>query len=140
MGDTYELSKVFFEKIPVKQPNKEYENVIDTLVDLVRNEISLQGLNLRGTTFLQAIDGLLFNLYFDSHTKEQEIAIFDLVKYELSKVVGGQSLDHLSKDQKETVAAQLRQKWSHPDNEVHRRMSLFAERSPDILKPILESR
>ena len=141
LGDTYELSKVFFEKIPVKQPNEEYENAIDTLVDLVRNEISQQGLNLRGTTFLQAIDGLLFNLYFDSHTKEQEIAIFDLVKYELSKVVvGGQPLDHLSREEKETVATQLYQQWSHPDNEVHRRMNIFAERSPDILKPILESR
>ena len=140
LGDTYELSKVFFEKIPVKQPNKEYENMIDTLVDLVRNEISQQGPNLRGTTFLQTIDGLLFNLYFDSHTKEQEIAIFDLVNYELSKVMGGQPFDHLSGDKKETVASQLHQQWSHPDNEVHRRMNLFAERSPEILKPILESR
>lgn len=31
-------------------------------------------------------------------------------------------------------------RWSDPAHEVRRRIDLFAERSPEILKPILESR
>lgn len=85
---------------------------------------------------------LSFILYvaYQISTKEQKIAIFDLAKHELTKVISGQPFNHLSRDKKETVATQLHQQWSRPDNEVHRRMSFFAEHSPDILKPILKSR
>ena len=40
---------------------------------------------------------------------------------------------------KEKVIEQLHAKWSHPDNEVHNRIKQFAIKSPENLKPILES-
>lgn len=33
---------------------------------------------------------------------------------------------------------QLHTKWSDPQNEVRKRINSFPEKSPDILKPILE--
>jgi len=47
--------------------------------------------------------------------------------------------EKLSDTEKEQVIEQLHQIWSHPDNEVRNRIKLFAVRSPEILKPILES-
>ena len=40
---------------------------------------------------------------------------------------------------KEKIIEQLHQTWSHHNNEVRNCMALFAVRSPEILKPILES-
>ena len=42
--------------------------------------------------------------------------------------------------QKEKVIKQLHTKWTDPKSEIVKRMNSFAEKSPDILKPILESR
>ena len=47
--------------------------------------------------------------------------------------------EKLSDAEKEQVIEALHTKWSHPDNEVRNRIKLFAVRSPEILKPILES-
>ncbi|MDD3050605.1 MAG: hypothetical protein PHR06_05610 [Candidatus Cloacimonetes bacterium] len=46
--------------------------------------------------------------------------------------------EKLSDTEKEQVIEQLRQIWSHPDSEVRNHIKLFAVRSPEILKPILE--
>jgi len=45
----------------------------------------------------------------------------------------------LSDEQKESVINQLHKRWTDPGNEVVKRMAMFKEKSPDILKPILES-
>jgi adenine-specific DNA-methyltransferase len=47
--------------------------------------------------------------------------------------------ESLRDQEKEKVIEQLHATWSHPDNEVRNRIKLFAVRSPEILKPILES-
>jgi len=39
----------------------------------------------------------------------------------------------------EQVIEQLHTKWTDPQNEVVKRMAQFKEKSPEILKPILES-
>jgi len=40
---------------------------------------------------------------------------------------------------KEKVISELHKRWSDPNSEIVKRMNSFAEKSPDILKPILES-
>lgn len=37
------------------------------------------------------------------------------------------------------VITELHRRWSDPDSERVKRMNSFAEKSPEILKPILES-
>jgi hypothetical protein len=49
------------------------------------------------------------------------------------------AFEKLDDNEKEKVIEELHVKWGHPDNEVHNRIKLFAVRSPEILKPILES-
>ncbi len=87
----------------------------------------------------QIQNSLIFNLYFLDHMKEKEIDIVEHVERDIQEVMKGKDFKDLSIVEKETVINQLYDTWTHPDNEVRNRMKLFAVRSPEILKPILES-
>jgi adenine-specific DNA-methyltransferase len=70
---------------------------------------------------------------------EREIDVLEFVELDIEKALQGREFDSLSDAEKEKVIEQLHATWSHPDNEVRNRIKLFAVRSPEILKPILES-
>lgn len=60
LGETREMRKVFFEKIPIKKPIKIFENQIEKLVDEI---ISLKTENLNTTALEKEIDVLVYKLY-----------------------------------------------------------------------------
>ena len=90
--------------------------------------------------FELVIDGLVFQLYFPDHMKEKQIDILQFVEKDIAEVIQAREFEQLPDSEKETVINQLHTRWSHPDSEVRNRIKLFAVRSPEILKPILESR
>ncbi len=49
------------------------------------------------------------------------------------------AFDALFDDQKEKIISELLARRSGPNSEIVKRMNSFAEKSPDISKPILES-
>jgi hypothetical protein len=71
--------------------------------------------------------------------KERGIDVLEFVERDIAEVMQGREFDKLSDAEKEQVIEQLQAQWSHPDNEVVKRMTMFKEKSPEILKPILES-
>ena len=85
------------------------------------------------------MDSVIFNFYFSNHMKERGIDVLGFVEQDIEEVMLGRVFDKLSKTEKEQIIEELHTKWSHPDNEVRNRIKLFAVRSPEILKPILES-
>ena len=87
----------------------------------------------------EVLDAVVFNLYFPDHMQEREIDVLQFVERDLEKVIQGREFEKLSDTEKEQVIEELHQIWSHPDSEVRNRIKLFAVRSPEILKPILES-
>jgi len=89
--------------------------------------------------FKEIINALVFNLYFPDHMQEREIDVLQFIERDIEKVMKGRKFENLSDTEKEQVIEQLHQTWSHPDSEVRNRIKLFAVRSPEILKPILES-
>ena len=90
--------------------------------------------------FENVIDGLVFNIYFTDHMKDRKIDILQFVENDLKEVMQNKEFDQLTDDQKEKVINQLHAKWIDPRSEIVKRINSFAEKSPDILKPILESR
>ncbi|KAA3618543.1 MAG: restriction endonuclease subunit M [Calditrichaeota bacterium] len=84
-------------------------------------------------------DGLCLELYFPDHMKEREIDVLEFVERDINQALQGREFNNLSETEKERVIEQLHATWSHTDNEVRNRIKLFAVRSPEILKPILES-
>jgi hypothetical protein len=88
----------------------------------------------------QIIDAITFELYFFDHMKEKQIDILQFVEEDIAKIIQNREFQQLSNTEKESIVHQLNTKWSHPDSEVRNRIKLFAVRSPEILKPILESK
>ncbi len=92
------------------------------------------------STFEKINDALVFELYFPDHMKEKKIDILKFVEQDLNQVLSNDDFEQLPDDQKENVIEELHNRWSNPDSEIVKRMNSFAEKSPDILKPILESK
>jgi len=90
--------------------------------------------------FENIMDSVVYELYFPNHMKERKIDILQFVKKGIKEVIQNRDFDQLTNDQKEKVIKQLHTKWSDPKSEIVKRMNSFAEKSPDILKPILESK
>ncbi|MBA4444521.1 hypothetical protein FHL01_02120, partial [Cylindrospermopsis raciborskii CS-506_C] len=84
------------------------------------------------------IDAIVFELYFSDHMKERKIDVFHFIKKDIKEVMQGKEFGNLEDREKEEVIKKLYAKWTDPDNEVRDRMKLFAVRSPNVLKPILE--
>jgi hypothetical protein len=87
----------------------------------------------------EILDGIISELFLSNHMREKEIDILKFVEKDIAKVMKGLDFENLSDTEKEEIIEQLHKIWSHPDNEVRNRIKLFAVRSPEILKPILES-
>jgi hypothetical protein len=71
--------------------------------------------------------------------KERGINILEFVQGDIESVVQNREFEDLSEAEKDRVIEQLIAKWTDPENEVVKRMGMFKERSPEILKVILES-
>jgi hypothetical protein len=90
--------------------------------------------------FIKINNALVFELYFPEHMKEKEIDILKFVEQDLKEVLCEDDFEQLPDEQKENVMEKLHKRWSNPASEIVKRMNSFAEKSPDILKPILESK
>lgn len=91
------------------------------------------------TTLEVVADSIVFNMYFPNHMEEKGIDVIQFVVQDLKEVMQERNFERLTFDKKNEVLENLHAKWTHPDNEVRNRIKLFAVRSPEILKPILES-
>jgi len=135
---TVNISKTFLEVIPIsKNLNKVWIPSLSNLSAFLKfaAKNSLQNFKI-----IQNIsNAIVFNLYFPDHMKERGIDVLEFVERDINEVTQGRNFEKLSDAEKEQVIEQLHVKWSHPDNEVRNRIKLFAVRSPEILKPILES-
>ena len=146
LGDVREVSKVYFEQIPVFMPSIGKMALIDKIVEIIiyhkRKKLS------SSISFELILDGLIANLYFPDHMKERKIDVLELVERDIERVYSKlpasgiqkpEAFDTLPDEEKEKVIERLDATWSDPENEVVKRMAQFKEKSPEILKPILES-
>lgn len=133
-GDFYQIDKEPLLEIPLIKDESKY-NLFNCLVDFIIFSISKQ---IDSLIIEQILDSLVFNLYFPEHMQEREIDVMQFVERDVEEVMQGREFDSLSTEEKENVIEKLHQTWSNPDNEVLKRINLFKEKSPDILKPILE--
>lgn len=53
--------------------------------------------------------------------------------------INSKGIDTLADTQKGRVITERHNRWGNPDNEIVKQMNSFSEKSPEILKPILES-
>ncbi len=89
--------------------------------------------------FFSVVNAIIFNLYFPDYMKERGIDVLEFVERDIDEVMKGREFEKLSDAEKDQVIKALHAKWSHPGNEVVKRMAMFKEKSPEILKLIMES-
>ncbi|NUQ26276.1 MAG: N-6 DNA methylase [Saprospiraceae bacterium] len=125
--------------LPFKKPQKFQSKLIEQIVTfclfLNKNMIDSR------TKMLESIlDALIFEIYFTDHMKERGINVLEFAERDIAEVMQDREFEKLNDAEKRQVIEALYAKWNHPDNEVRNRIKLFAVRSPEILKPILESK
>ena len=137
-GTAYQIDKGPILEIPIFYPEKQIQTLVSSLVDCIlwcKKENNI----LLSDSFEHIVNALFFQFYFSLHMKERKMDILQFVEKNLKEVVQGREFDQLTNDEKEKVIKQLYTKWSNPKSEIVKRMNSFTEKSPDILKPILES-
>jgi hypothetical protein len=82
---------------------------------------------------------MIINSQFPKQIKERVIDVLEFVEQDINEVMRDREFENLSDAEKNEVIDQLNAKWTDPENEVVKRMGIFKERSPEILKVILES-
>lgn len=71
LGETYELSKVFFVQIPIKKPVQSYEEELSKLVEQI---VSAKKSNLNSANWEMQLNALVFKLYQLNH---DEVTLID---------------------------------------------------------------
>ncbi|MDD4150829.1 MAG: TaqI-like C-terminal specificity domain-containing protein, partial [Bacteroidales bacterium] len=137
----FKSTKKVFSEIQARSVKDLPIPVIDTITEKALYFISsiLIYQNSNEKIFATVSNALVNQLYFPDHMQEREIDVLQFVERDIEKVMQGREFEKLSDTEKEQVIEQLHQTWSHPDSEVRNRIKLFAVRSPEILKPIIES-
>ncbi|EON77725.1 putative restriction [Lunatimonas lonarensis] len=125
-------------RLPIKV-NDQFIPALTQLVDFMLIEKSKQISSIQISLLDSIIDSLILNLYFPDHMKERGIDVLEFVERDIEAVMQGRDFEVLSDPEKEAIIEQLHALWSDPENEVVKRMGMFKERSPEILKVILES-
>jgi len=128
---TVNISKTFMDQLPVA--NYSYS------VSFVSEVLHYLSGNLYYSNYLNILNALITNLYFPDHMKELEIEVLKFAERDIEKIMQGNDFEKMSKAEKDNVIEQLHLTWSHPDNEMVKRLAQFRTKSPDILKVILES-
>ncbi|MEX2335806.1 MAG: TaqI-like C-terminal specificity domain-containing protein [Fulvivirga sp.] len=128
---TVNISKTYMDQLPIAE--------FSTSVSLISEILHNTSIDSYFTQFSKVLNAFIFNLYFPEHMKEREIDVLEFADRDIAEVIHGREFEKLSEAEREQVIEQLHATWSHPDNEIRNRIKLFAVRSPEILKPILES-
>ena len=119
----------------IKKPDDKFTSIICLLHDIMESTVTTSKFNLFDTI----MDSIFYELYFAKHMEVRGINIMAFIEKDISEVIEEREFEHLDDIDKKQLINNLHTKWSHPNNEVRNRIKLFAVRSPEILKPILES-
>ncbi len=137
-GGAYTLKHATIEQLPIKISKREQIFIIlvdyilftkiykDNISDLVSNDFI-------ANYFEEIIDGCVYELYFETHMRELEINILDEVVKRVKPI------EYLATEkEKAAVISEVFTEIKKTDNAIRTRLKLFAIRSTNILKPIIE--
>lgn len=140
-GGYFEYKPMFVEKLPIPEVSKTTKKIIESLVRIVlfvnQDHITFINTDQRASDdhisqlLEEVIDGCVFELYFEEHMKERGINILDLVKDLI--------IDIEDENDEEKVQLVLKTFHNIRSSEVNTRIKLFPVKSPEILKPIIQS-
>jgi hypothetical protein len=129
------FTKDMISNLPVPVIDDKKGQVIYLLVDMICSTDDLMSIKILD----YILDSFVLQLYFEEHMKDINVDIIERINEDIYNSMEGRYFETLSDAEKENIVNQLTMTWSDPNNEVVTRMAQFKEKSPDILKPIMES-
>lgn len=119
--------------------NNSFETSIHNMISYIGLYLTLTPETNTHQIFGNVIDALIFELYYQEHMKERDIDVYKFVQADFAYQDFSEKDTSLDIVKIIDMMENLFVKYSHPDNEIINRFKLFAIRSPEVLKPILES-
>jgi len=137
-GGFFRFKTSYLESFPIPKPD-----LLETQIETFKTSILLIEFcnelnNITVDMFYGILNALVLNLYFPDHMKERNIDILQFAENDIAEVIQEKGFDALNNSQKDLVIVELTKRWSDPNSEIVKRMNSFAEKSPEILKPIME--
>lgn len=147
-----DIEKIIFPKIliantkkfPIKIIDIKYQLILSALVEIViflktQDKLVFDKLDaLQVANFFdEVIDGLVFDLYFEQEMRSKNISITAEIKASLQKYSIIDNFEQLEESQKKEIIILLYNEWSKGSVQI--KMADYTTKSPNILKPILQS-
>ena len=129
MGNTYELSKLFVDKIPVKKPTAAEVSLFERLVPLIQFAKAEAGASPGAAAFLEdLIDACVMESYFREHMAERDLLFHDTVAPPLAAYA-----PEASAAQQRDFLTHLHQTLNAPSHPIRNRLLRLTADSPDLL-------
>ena len=130
MGNTYELSKIFMDILPVKKPTQAEAVLFEKLVPLIQSAKKAQ-LQAESSCLESLIDACVLECYFSDHMAERDLLFQDTVAQALT----GYNPNAPEAEQRRFVEI-LNQRLT--ESKIPERLDRIPEASPDLLGVILK--
>lgn len=129
MGNTYELSKIFVDKIPIKKPTAAEVSLFERLVPLIQFAKADAGASPGAAAFLEdLIDACVMESYFREHMAERDLLFHDTVAPHLAAYA-----PEASAAQQRDFLTHLHQTLNAPSHPIRNRLLRLTADSPDLL-------
>ncbi|MFC2076709.1 Eco57I restriction-modification methylase domain-containing protein [candidate division KSB1 bacterium] len=132
MGNTYEVRKIFVEKIPLRKPSEDQSTIFEKLVSLVQLTKRL-GEDAPGAFLEDLIDACVMECYFRDHMAERDLLFLD----DLAPHLTGYDLETGESKQRDFLVHCYRA-LNAPDSKIRNRLLRLTADSPDLLAVIKE--
>jgi hypothetical protein len=127
--DRRELSKIYFDKIPVKKPTAAEVSLYERLVRLIQFAKAEAGASPGAAAFLEdLIDACVMESYFREHMAERDLLFHDTVAPHLAAYAPAASAA-----QQRDFLTHLHQTLNAPSHPMRQRLDRIVKDSPDLL-------
>jgi hypothetical protein len=131
MGNTYEVRKIFVDKIPVKKPTAAEVSLFERLVPLIQFAKAEAGASPGAAAFLEdLIDACVMECYFREHMAERDLLFHDDLEPHLRAFASSRET---SPAQQRDFLTRLHQTLNAPSHPIRNRLLRLTADSPDLL-------
>ena len=141
---TNQWSKIFVEQLPIPIIEDERKEILETLVDIViycnQNKSMISNTienKTLGSYFELIIDGIIFDMYFQTHLEDEGIAITDELKSVLNEVGLVSNFEYETDENKNKSILNLYNIVGKGIIQI--KMADYITKSPEKLKLILQN-
>lgn len=103
LGSTYELSKIFFDKIPLKHPSSMQAHVLEVLVGWVQTGKRVDAAAFKTAFVESVIDACVLEMYFEEEMNRCDLSFFERVSDSLKTTQTLEAFYELANDSKHPI-------------------------------------